>query len=211
VSPSRPLSVCVFCSSSAGLPAAYHDGARALGHELARRGHRLVYGGAQVGLMGELARAVHAGGGRVFGAIPRTLVDREIAYRDADELVVTETLRQRKAEMDARADAFVALPGGFGTLEELLEVVVLRQLRLHDRPVVLVDTAGYWDPFLAMVRGMVAQGFAPVGEGDLFAVAATAAQALDLVEEGAAAPAPAGEPPSRPLAEGWTDELPTRQ
>jgi predicted Rossmann-fold nucleotide-binding protein len=77
--------------------------------------------------------------------------------------------------------------------------------------VVLVDTAGYWDPFLAMVRGMVAQGFAPVGEGDLFAVAATAAQALDLVEEGAAAPAPAGEPPSRPLAEGWTAELPTRQ
>ena len=204
MSPSRPLSVCVFCSSAAGLPAAYHDSARALGEELARRGHLLVYGGAQVGLMGELARAVHAAGGRVFGAIPRSLADREIAYQAADELVVTDSLRQRKAEMEARADAFVALPGGFGTLDELLEVTSLRQLRLHDRPVVLVNTAGYWDPFLAMVRAMVAQGFAPTGEGHLFTVAATAEQALDLAEQGAAAPIPSGSPPSRPLAEGWT-------
>jgi len=205
----EPLSVCVFCSSAPGLPAVYHDAARALGRELARRGHRLVFGGARVGLMGELARAVHAAGGRIFGAIPRSLVEREIAYEAADELVVTDSLRQRKAEMDARADAFVALPGGFGTLEELLEVVALRQLRLHDRPVVLVDTAGYWDPFLAMVRAMVAQGFVPAGEGRLFAVATTAEQAVDLAEQAAPARAPAGEPPARPLAEGWTAELPS--
>jgi uncharacterized protein (TIGR00730 family) len=204
----RPLSICVFCASASGLPAVHHRAASALGHELGRRGHRLVYGGGNVGLMGEVARAVHEVGGRVHGVIPRTLVDRELAYDPADELVVTETLRERKAEMDARADAFVALPGGFGTLEELLEVLTLRQLRLHDRPVVLINVAGYWDPFLAMVRSMVEQGFAPLGEGRLFAVAATAAEAVDLVEQGAGG-VPAGEPPAEALAEDWTAELPT--
>ena len=91
-------------------------------------------------------------------------------------------MRERKAEMDARADAFVALPGGFGTLEELLEVLTLRQLRLHDRPVVLVNVAGYWDPFLAMAPGMVDQGFAPMGEGTLFQVARTAPEAVELAD-----------------------------
>jgi uncharacterized protein (TIGR00730 family) len=206
----RPLSICVFCASASGLPAVYHRAAADLGRELARRGHRLVYGGGNIGLMGEVARAVHDAGGRVHGVIPRTLVDRELAYDPADELVVTETLRQRKAEMDARADAFVALPGGFGTLEELLEVLTLRQLRLHDRPVVLVNVAGYWDPFLAMARAMVTQGFAPLGEGRLFAVATTASDALDLAEQGAGRE-PSGEPPSQALAEDWTAELPTSQ
>jgi uncharacterized protein (TIGR00730 family) len=120
---------------------------------------------------------------------------------------------ERKAEMDARADAFVALPGGFGTLEELLEVLTLRQLRLHDRPIVLVNVAGYWDPFLAMVEEMVAQGFAPLGEGALFQVAKTAAEAVDLVEAG---PAPIGgrfdgrgapvEAPEEAAVEDWTAE-----
>ena len=150
------LSVCVFCASSSGLPEVYRRGARELGAELARRGHRLVYGGGDVGLMGELARAAHRQGGRIVGVIPRALVERELAYGPADELLVTETLRERKAEMDARADAFVALPGGFGTLEELLEVITLRQLRLHRRPVVLLNLNGYWDPFLelAAVRAL---------------------------------------------------------
>ena len=182
-------SVCVFCSSAGGLPEQYRSAARDLGRELAERGHRLVYGGGNIGLMGELARSVHEHGGTVVGVIPQGLVDRELAYDAADELLVTETLRERKAEMDARADAFVALPGGFGTLEELLEVLTLRQLRLHDRPIVLVNVAGYWDPFLAMVAEMVAQGLAPLGEGTLFQVAKTAAEAVDLAEAG---PAPIG-------------------
>jgi uncharacterized protein (TIGR00730 family) len=198
------LSICVFCASAAGLPEVYRRAARELGAELARRGHRLVYGGGDVGLMGEIARSVHRHGGTIFGAIPRALVDRELAYGPADELVVTETLRERKAEMDAHADAFVALPGGFGTLEELLEVITLRQLRLHQRPVVLVNVAGYYDPFLAMVRSMVEQGFAPVGEGALFRVAATPAAAVDLAELGPG-PTPGGEPPVEALAEDWTD------
>jgi uncharacterized protein (TIGR00730 family) len=209
------LSVCVFCASADGLPMAYHDAARRLGRELAGRGQRLVYGGGDVGLMGEVARAVHDHGGRIFGAIPRSLVERELAYGPADELVVTETLRQRKAAMDAHADAFVALPGGFGTLEELLEVLTLRQLRLHDRPIVLLNTEGYYDPFLAMVREMVVQGFAPAGEGSLFQVAATPEEALDLVEAGARPGAhrsgPLADAPTDALAEDWTAELPTSQ
>jgi predicted Rossmann-fold nucleotide-binding protein len=118
------------------------------------------------------------------------------------------SLWERKAEMDARADAFVALPGGFGTLEELLEVLTLRQQRLHDRPIVLVNVAGYWDPFLAMVSDMVAQGFAPLGEGVLFQMAKTAAEAVDLAEAG---PAPIGgrfdgrgAPVTEAAVEDWT-------
>ena len=190
-------SVCVFCSSAGGLPEVHRSAARDLGAELAARGHRLVYGGGNVGLMGEVARSVHEHGGTVVGVIPKGLVDRELAYDLADELLVTGTMRERKAEMDARADAFVALPGGFGTLEELLEVLTLRQLRLHDRPIVLVNVAGYWDPFLAMVGDMVAQGFAPFGEGTLFQVAKTAAEAVDLVEAG---PAPI------PGRDAWVEE-----
>jgi len=199
-------SVCVFCSSADGLPEVYRAAARDLGRELAGRGHRLVYGGGNIGLMGEVARAVHDHGGTIVGVIPQSLVDRELAYEPADELLVTRTLRERKAEMDARADAFVALPGGFGTLEELLEVLTLRQLRLHDRPVVLVDVAGYWDPFLAMARAMVEQGFAPLGEGTLFQVAATAAEALDLAEAGPATTGvpPDGAAPAEAVAEDWT-------
>ena len=110
------LSICVFCSSAGGLPQPYRSAARDLGRELAVRGHRLVYGGGNVGLMGEIARSVHANGGTVVGVIPQGLVDRELAYDPADELLVTETLRERKAEMDARADAFVALPAGSAPL-----------------------------------------------------------------------------------------------
>jgi cytokinin riboside 5'-monophosphate phosphoribohydrolase len=204
------LSVCVFCSSAGGLPEAYRSAARDLGAELARRGHRLVYGGGRVGLMGEVARAVHEHGGTVTGVIPQGLVDRELAYQAADELLVTGTMRERKAEMDARADAFVALPGGFGTLEELLEVLTLRQLRLHDRPVVLVNVAGYWDPFLAMAQDMVDQGFAPMGEGTLFQVAKTAAEAVELAET-SLAPIPGpydgrGAPVVEAAVEDWTAE-----
>jgi hypothetical protein len=202
------LSVCVFCSSAGGLDEVYRQAAHDLGVELAERGHRLVYGGGNVGLMGEVARSVHEHGGTVVGVIPQSLVDRELAYEPADELLVTETMRERKAEMDARADAFVALPGGFGTLEELLEVLTLRQLRLHDRPIVLVNVAGYWDPFLAMVSDIVGHGFAPLGEGTLFQVAKTAAEAVDLAEAG---PAPIaaqfdgrGAPVTEAAVEDWT-------
>ena len=201
------LSICVFCASASGLAEVYLDAARRLGTEMARRGHRLVYGGGNVGLMAEVARSVHAAGGEVFGAIPRALVERELAYGPADELVVTETLRERKAEMDAHADAFVALPGGFGTMEELLEVLTLRQLLLHDRPIVLVNVNNFWDPFLAMVREMISQGFASEGEGFLFEVAKTSEDAVALVEVGRHRDAVTrAAPPTDALAEDWTAE-----
>jgi uncharacterized protein (TIGR00730 family) len=186
------------------------DAARRLGLLIAERGHSLVYGGGNVGLMGEVARAVHDGGGRVFGAIPRALVERELAYGPADELVVTGTLRERKAEMDARADAFVALPGGFGTLEELVEVITLRQLKLHERPIVVVDVAGYYRPFVALAREMVEQGFAPAGEGTLFEVADSPEAAIGLVEAGAGRPAAgaAAEATVEAAVESWEDGRP---
>jgi uncharacterized protein (TIGR00730 family) len=197
------LSVCVFCASASKLPEVHHKAARRLGELIAERGHRLVYGGGSVGLMGEVARAVKDRGGRIFGAIPRTLVERELAFGPADELVVTETLRERKAEMDARADAFVALPGGFGTLEELVEVVTLRLLTLHERPIVLVNVEGYYNPLRALVREMVEQGFAPGGEGDLFEVAGSPEEALDLVESSLGHVARSS--PVETLVEGWTE------
>jgi uncharacterized protein (TIGR00730 family) len=200
------LSICVFCASASGLDEVYLDSARLLGKEIGRRGHRLVYGGGNVGLMREVAASVQDAGGEVFGAIPRSLVERELAYGPADELVVTATLRERKAEMDNRADAFVALPGGFGTMEELLEVLTLRQLNLHQRPIVLVNVNGFWDLFLAMVRAMTAQGFAREGEGSLFEVATTAEEAIDLVEAGAGEDGRGRPPPSEALAEDWTAE-----
>jgi uncharacterized protein (TIGR00730 family) len=204
---STKLSICVFCASASGLAEVYLDSARLLGKEIGRRGHRLVYGGGNVGLMREVARSVQDAGGEVFGAIPRSLVERELAYGPADELVVTETLRERKAEMDNRADAFVALPGGFGTMEELLEVLTLRQLNLHDRPIVLVNVSGFWDPFLAMVRAMTRQGFASEGEGSLFEVTASPGDAVDLVESSQGGdPARRDPPPSDALAEDWTAE-----
>jgi cytokinin riboside 5'-monophosphate phosphoribohydrolase len=206
----RGLAVCVFCASTSGLPQVHVDAARRLGLLIAERGHSLVYGGGNVGLMGEVARAVHDGGGRVFGAIPRALVERELAYGPADELVVTGTLRERKAEMDARADAFVALPGGFGTLEELVEVITLRQLKLHERPIVVVDVAGYYRPFVALAREMVEQGFAPAGEGTLFEVADSPEAAIGLVEAGAGRPAAgaAAEATVEAAVESWEDGRP---
>src|SRR5579859_4839874 len=133
------MRVCVFCSSSNTIAPVYAEAARVLGSGLAERSWPLVYGGGSAGLMGEVARAVHAGGGRVIGVIPQTLLDLEVGYLAADELIVTTTMRERKALMDVRADAFVALPGGFGTLEELLEILTLKQLRWHDRPVFIVN------------------------------------------------------------------------
>ena len=199
------LAVCVFCASASGLPAVHVEAARRLGQLIAGRGHRLVYGGGDVGLMGEVARAVHEGGAKVFGAIPRTLVERELAYGPADELLVTETLRERKAAMDERADAFVALPGGFGTLEELVEVITLRQLGLHHRPIVVVDVAGYYQPFADLAARMVAQGFAPAGQGSLFEVAASPDQAIELVEAGVRAGGSDGAAPLQAAVESWED------
>ncbi len=152
--------ICVYCSSSDAVAPIYLETARALGAQIAARGDTLIYGGANLGLMGALARAVHAGGGRVVGVIPQALQARGIAYAIADEVIVTSDLRERKATMEARADAFIALPGGIGTLEELLEVLTLRQLQAHTKPIVLLNTADYYAPLFALFTHLYRERFA---------------------------------------------------
>jgi uncharacterized protein (TIGR00730 family) len=160
--------VCVFCGASAGRGTAYLEAARAFGVEVARRGLGLVYGGGRVGLMGELATAARAAGGEVIGVIPQALVERELAHGDVD-LRIVDSLHERKALMAELADAFVALPGGFGTLDELMEQLTWSQLGLHAKPVGLLDVGGYWGPLIALAQHAVEHGF--VREADLGAVA----------------------------------------
>ncbi len=151
----RTLRVCVFCASSEDVDPRFRKVAAELGRGLAASGWELVYGGGNIGLMGEVARAALAAGARVTGVIPERLARREIALEDVTELIRTETLRERKALMDARSDAFVVLPGGIGTLEELVEIVTLKQLGYHNRAIVVVDADGFWDPLLEQLRRMV--------------------------------------------------------
>jgi uncharacterized protein (TIGR00730 family) len=152
--------VCVYCSSSAAVDRAHVEVARGLGARLAARGDVLVWGGATVGLMGEVARAARAAGGRTVGVIPESLTAIEIADHAADELVVISDMLTRKRELAARADAFVALPGGFGTLEELMEQLTGRLLGFHDKPIVLVDVGGFWQPLLELFEHLYRERFA---------------------------------------------------
>jgi uncharacterized protein (TIGR00730 family) len=149
----------VFCGSSSGVDGAYVDAARDLGRLLARRGVALVYGGARVGVMGAIADAALDDGGRVVGVMPRPLWSREVGHTGLTELLVVDTMHERKALMAERSDAFVALPGGAGTLEELFEMWTWAQLGIHTKPVALLNVGGFFDPLLAMVEHLVTQGF----------------------------------------------------
>ena len=151
--------LCVYCGSAAGFDARYQDAARELGGALAKAGIELIFGGGRVGLMGVLADAVLAGGGRVVGIIPRRLRDAELAHPGAGELVIVGSMHERKRQMAERADAFAILPGGIGTLDETFEILTWRQLGLHDKPIFLVDAAGYWQPLRDLLDHLSAQGF----------------------------------------------------
>ena len=153
-------SVCVFCGSRPGADPAHAHAANELGGALAAAGLRLVYGAGEVGLMGAVARAAAAAGGRTLGVIPAHLVPREARGRPPADAVVTETMHERKKVMFMNADAIVALPGGPGTLDELFEVLTWRQLGLHAKPVLLLNVSGYWDPLLALLASVVGGGFA---------------------------------------------------
>ena len=152
-------SVCVFCGSSDGARPAYADAARAFGRMLAMRGLTLVYGGGNVGMMRQLADAVLEAGGRVVGVIPEQLVDRERAHRGVSELRVVGSMHERKALMVALSDAFIALPGGFGTLDELFEVLTWAQLGLHHKPCALLNVDGYFDHLVSLVERARVDGF----------------------------------------------------
>jgi uncharacterized protein (TIGR00730 family) len=185
--------VCVFCASSDRIPERYVDLAAAVGTELARRGHTLVTGGGSVSCMGAVARAARAGGARTVGVIPEALLAWEVADEDADELVVTADMRARKGEMDRRADAFLALPGGLGTLEELLEIWVGRILRMHDKPVVVLDPDGVFAPLRRQVDDLVAAEFALASVQEAVAWATDVGAAFDLLEQHPSLRPPAAE------------------
>ncbi|MBW6507304.1 MAG: TIGR00730 family Rossman fold protein [Rhodobacteraceae bacterium] len=155
----RP-SVCVYCGARAGARPAYGAAAQATGSMLAARGWRLVYGAGDVGLMGEVARAAIAAGGLTFGVIPAHLFAREVGKRDLSTFIITEDMHERKKVMYMNSDAIVVLPGGAGSLDELFEVLTWRQIGLHTKPIFLLDTEGYWQPLLALLRHLVAEGFA---------------------------------------------------
>jgi uncharacterized protein (TIGR00730 family) len=161
--------VCVFCGASSGRKASYAEAARAFGAAAAARGMGVVYGGGKVGLMGAVAEGALAAGGEVVGVIPQELVDRELAHGGLSELHVVGSLHERKALMAELADAFVALPGGFGTLDELMEQLTWSQLGLHAKPVGLLDVDEYWRPLIALARHATEEGF--VREADLGAIA----------------------------------------
>jgi uncharacterized protein (TIGR00730 family) len=153
------FSLCVYCGSRNGRDDAFRDAAHQVGTEIGKRGWQLVYGGGQVGLMGVVADATLAAGGTVVGVIPRVLMEREVGHQRLQELHVVETMHERKHLMAQRAHAFVALPGGIGTLEELYEVWTWRQLGYHDKPVALLNVNGYYDPLLAFMHHTVDAGF----------------------------------------------------
>jgi hypothetical protein len=163
-------SLCVFCGAQHGSDRRFRAAATRLGEVAAGARLKLIYGGGRVGLMGAAADAAIAAGGEVVGLIPARLLEREVGHGAITELIVARDMFDRKDQMIARADAFVVLPGGLGTLDELLEVVTLRQLGYHGKPIVLVNLAGYWDPLIALVDQVIAHGFAAPNARTLYRV-----------------------------------------
>ena len=180
--------ICVYCSSSSRIDQSYVDLAAEVGTEIAKRGHSLVSGGGDLSCMGAVARAARAGGARTVGVIPAALLELEVGDVDADELLVVDDMRTRKGLMDSRSDAFLTIPGGLGTLEELLEVWVARFLGMHVKPVVVLDIDGLYDPLRAQLALMVERGFVREQAANALTWTTTVAGALDVIEAELAAP-----------------------
>ena len=178
-------SICVYCGSSDGADPRFVEAARALGGAMAQAGVRLVYGGGNGGLMGEVARAVLAGGGQVSGVIPRFLVEMEKLLGEAQDIVIVDDMHQRKQLMFDKADAFVTLPGGIGTLEELAEQLTWVQLARHGKPVLIADIAGFWKPLLSLFAHMNEQGFLRKGYELRYLVAERIGDILPMLESAA--------------------------
>lgn len=172
----------MYSSSSSIVDREYFQAAHDLGTQMAKRNMGLIFGGGVVGLMGETARAVHDSGGEVVGVIPKLLNEKGIVYDYCDELIVTKGLRERKAIMDEKADAFIALPGGFGTLEELLEIITLKQLRYHNKPIVVLNVNGFYDGLIGVFENIIQLNFAKKNSLDLYYVAQDPKDALFYIE-----------------------------
>jgi uncharacterized protein (TIGR00730 family) len=177
--------LCVYCSSSDRLDAKYYAAATELGHELVARGWGLVYGGGNTGLMGAVARAVKEKGGNVIGVIPEFMKVRELAFAEADELITVVTMRERKLLMEARADAFVTLPGGWGTLEEIMEILTLRQLAIVKKPCVFLNQDGFYDDLVRLFERMLAEKFFKPSNMELYRTAATVPEVFAQIEASA--------------------------
>ncbi|CAD6250215.1 unnamed protein product [Miscanthus lutarioriparius] len=181
--PSRFRRICVFCGSSHGKKRSYQDAAIELGKELVARNIDLVYGGGSVGLMGSVSQAVYNGGRHVIGVIPKTLMPREISGETVGEVKAVADMHQRKAEMARQSDAFIALPGGYGTLEELLEAIAWAQLGIHDKPVGLLNVDGYYDPLLSFIDKAVEEGFIKPTARNIIVLAPTPKELIQKLEE----------------------------
>lgn len=177
--------LCVYCASSDRLDPKYYAAAAELGRAMVARGWGLVYGGGKTGTMGAVARAVKQSGGHVVGVIPEFMKARELAYDEADELVTVITMRERKLLMETRADAFVALPGGWGTLEEILEILTLRQLDVVKKPCVLLNQDGFYDPLLQLFERMMREKFFKPSNLELFRVAPGVPEIFEQIEAAA--------------------------
>ncbi|MBM3539107.1 MAG: TIGR00730 family Rossman fold protein [Alphaproteobacteria bacterium] len=183
----RIRSVCVYCGSSGRGPARHRRDAVAFGRALAAARIELVYGGGHVGLMGLMADAALSAGGRVIGVIPADLIKKEVGYGKVTRLVVTKSMHSRKMAMFKRSDAFVVLPGGPGTLDEFFEVLTWRQLRFHDKPIVLVESHGYWTPLIDLIEWIIRHGYARASFRNLFKIVRTVDDVLPALR---AAPRP---------------------
>lgn len=180
---SRFKRICVFCGSSQGKKRSYHDAAIELGNELVARSIDLVYGGGSIGLMGLVSQAVYDGGRHVIGVIPKTLMTPEISGETVGEVRPVADMHQRKAEMARQSDAFIALPGGYGTLEELLEVITWAQLGIHHKPVGLLNVDGYYNSLLTFIDKAVEEGFINPSARRIIVLAPTAQELMDKLEE----------------------------
>jgi cytokinin riboside 5'-monophosphate phosphoribohydrolase len=174
-------SICVFCGSSESVDDLFKDIALELGRELGRRRIDLVYGGASIGLMGWLARGVHEEKGKVIGVLPEFFKTKDIEYSEANELIVTQDMCERKAVMDKRSDAFIVLPGGIGTLEEAMEILCMRQLCLTDKPLVFINTQGFYEGLRATFEGMVELKFAKPNVMDIYTMVPDPKSGLDYL------------------------------
>ncbi len=175
-------SICIFCGASNGFDPCYRDAAVALGRSIAESGRTLVFGGGNAGLMGATADAALASGGRVIGVIPSYLIEREHGHRGLTELKVVDSMHSRKETMFALSDAFVVLPGGVGTLDETFEIITWKQLDMHDKPIVVVDIAGYWKRLDELIAATVTHGFAAPPTRDLYVMVPTVADVLPTLD-----------------------------
>lgn len=175
------MEICVFCSSSDFIDSSFYDEAEQMGSLISHYKHNLVFGGARMGLMGVLAGKVKDGTSKVTGVIPEIIYSPETAFHDADELIITKSMKDRKKTMTIMSDAFIALPGGFGTLEEIMEVITQRQLRVHDKPIVLVNTNGYFNTLNAFFNHMFGERFASENFRRTFHFVSSSMEAMDYL------------------------------